>query len=44
MKPRLISINVPTEVELKMVADYLIASGHNWEYADPTYDDLFPDA
>jgi len=44
MQPRLISINVPPEVELKTVADYLIGSAHNWEYADPTYDDLFPAA
>ena len=41
-QPRLISINVPPEVDLQTVANYLIASGHNWEYADPTYDDLFP--
>jgi len=41
-QPRLISINVPSEVDLQTVADYLIASGHEWEYADPTYDDLFP--
>ena len=41
-QPRLISINVPPEVDLQTVADYLIASGHEWEYADPTYDDLFP--
>lgn len=40
-RPRLISINVPPEVDLQTVADYLVASGHNWEYADPTYDDLF---
>ena len=40
-QPRLISITVPASVDLKMVADYLIESGHNWEYADPTYDDLF---
>lgn len=42
IQPRLISINVPPKVELKTVADYLIESGHKWEYADPMYDDLFP--
>jgi hypothetical protein len=42
-QPRLISINVPPEVELKVVAAYLIESGHNWEYADPKYEDLFPE-
>ena len=42
LQPRLVSITVPAGIELETVADYLIASGHNWEYADPTYDDLFP--
>ena len=42
LQPRLISITVPPEIELETVADYLIESGHNWEYADPTYDDLLP--
>jgi hypothetical protein len=41
-QPRLISINVPPQIDLQTVADYLIASGHTWEYADPMYDDLFP--
>jgi len=41
-QPRLVSINVPVGVDLKTVADYLIGSGHTWEYADPTYEDLFP--
>lgn len=44
MQPYLISINVPPTVDLQAVADYLIASGHNWEYADPKYDDLFSDS
>jgi len=41
LRPRLVSITVPSEIELETVVDYLIASGHDWEYADPTYDDLF---
>ena len=41
LQPRLVSITVPSEIELETVVDYLIASGHDWEYADPTYDDLF---
>jgi hypothetical protein len=41
-QPRLVSINVPVGVDLQTVADYLIDSGHTWEYADPTYEDLFP--
>lgn len=43
-QPRLLSITVPAEIELKAVANYLIKSNHNWEYADPTYDDLFPES
>lgn len=42
LQPHLVSITVPSEIELETVVDYLIASGHDWEYADPTYDDLFP--
>lgn len=41
-QPHLISITVPPETDLDTIADYLIASVHDWEYADPTYDDLFP--
>lgn len=41
LQPRLISVTVPPEVDLQTVASYLIKSGHHWEYADPTYDDLF---
>jgi len=41
LQPRLVSITVPSEIELETVVDYLIASGHDWEYADPTYDELF---
>src|ERR1700675_337829 len=29
-QPRLISITVPPNIDLKTVADYLIESGHNW--------------
>ena len=40
----LIAINVPPQVRLEDVVAYLEESGFEWEYADPTYDDLFPDA
>jgi hypothetical protein len=41
MQPRLISINVPPEVELQRVTDFLKnQSGTQWEYADPTYDEI----
>ena len=38
-----IAVNVPPMVELSDVVGYLTASGFDWEYADPTYEDLFPD-
>src|SRR5262249_43201549 len=41
MNNRLLSISVPPAVRLKAVADYLIATGFQWEYANPTYEELF---
>jgi len=40
---RTISMTVPSNVSLTDVAAYLVATGREWEYADPTYDDLFPE-
>lgn len=41
MPPRLISVNVPPETELDVVAEYLTSSpGLQWEYADPTYEEV----
>jgi hypothetical protein len=41
MQPRLISINVPPEMDLKKVVEFLERqSGIQWEYADPTYDQV----
>jgi len=37
------SINIPPEVQLQAVRDYLIECDAQWEHADPTYDELFPD-
>ena len=39
-----IAINIPPAVELETVTAYLIASGVQWEHADPSYDELYPDA
>lgn len=39
----LICINVPPAVLLQDVADCLTRLGVRWEYADPKYEDLFPD-
>ena len=41
MQPRLVSLNVPREVDLDVVAEFLTSqSGIEWEYADPTYDEV----
>jgi hypothetical protein len=37
------SITVPPTVNLNDVAQYLTSIGLRWEYADPTYRDLFGD-
>jgi hypothetical protein len=37
------SITVPPTVNLNDVARYLTSTGLRWEYADPTYRDLFGD-
>jgi len=43
--PAFIGIDVPANVELSTAADALIASGLEWEYADPTYEQIYgPDA
>jgi hypothetical protein len=38
---KLICIDVPPEVELERVRQYLIAGGFEWEHADPTYEQLY---
>jgi len=41
MRPRLVSVNVPPKVELQRVTDFLNnQSGIQWEYADPTYEQV----
>jgi len=42
MDHSLIAINVPAEVDFAAVCAFLTETGHNWEHADPTYDDLYP--
>jgi hypothetical protein len=37
------SINVPPRAELNAVRAYLIEQRANWEHADPTYAELFPE-
>ena len=40
MNQRLICIDVPPAVDLMVIREYLIASGQEWEHADPTYEQL----
>ena len=37
------SINIPPAVDLSAVRQYLVAKQAQWEHADPTYAELFPD-
>lgn len=38
---RVVAVNIPPDVDLARVADFLTGSGIRWEYANPTYSDLF---
>jgi hypothetical protein len=40
----LLVIDVPPEVNLETVTEYLKDSKLEWEYADPTYEELFPES
>ena len=42
MNRRLVAVNVPPEADLAGVAAFLTEAAVEWEYADPTYEDLFP--
>ena len=37
------SINVLPQINLALVRDYLIRKNAEWEHADPTYEEMFPD-
>jgi hypothetical protein len=41
--PAFVAVNVPPTVSFEAVVELLTASGFEWEYADPAYEDLFPD-
>jgi hypothetical protein len=43
MHPGYQVIDVPVEIALDRVTEYLVASGREWEYADPQFEALFPD-
>lgn len=40
--PSYLSVNIPIEANFQAVCGYLIQSGVQWEYADPSYDKLHP--
>ena len=40
---RLFSVNIPPETQLDDVRHYLIDHEAQWEHADPSYDELYPD-
>jgi hypothetical protein len=37
------SINIPPEIELNQIREYLVAREAQWEHADPSYSELFPE-
>ena len=43
MNRRYFAINIPAAVALVSVCDALTESGQQWEHADPTYTQLYPD-
>lgn len=43
MFDRVIAVNIPPHVDLARIADFLTDTGIRWEYANPTYSDLFGD-
>ena len=43
MQPKMISINVPPRKDLDEITQFLSEEpGLQWEYADPTYDQIAP--
>jgi hypothetical protein len=38
--PKYIAISIPPSVDLWAVCDFLTETGHRWEHADPTYEEL----
>ena len=40
---RFIGVDIPPAVDLMAVRQFLIETGHQWEHADPTYHELFPE-
>jgi hypothetical protein len=37
---RYVGINIPQDLNLNVITSFLVAEGVEWEYADPTYEDV----
>lgn len=37
------SVNIPSEIKFETITKYLTEKNINWEYADPTYEQMYPD-
>ena len=37
---RYVGINIPQELNLDVITSFLVAEGVEWEYADPTYEEV----
>ena len=42
LRDRLVSVDVPEQASLEDVGAWLTEQGLEWEYADPTYEDIHP--
>jgi hypothetical protein len=40
LDPRLIAVNVPSDIDLRRITDFLTSSGIPWEYANPTFEEI----
>jgi len=40
--PKYICIEIPEEVSLQIICDYLTENGIQWEHASPSYETLYP--
>ena len=37
---RYVGINIPQDLNLDVITSFLVAEGVDWEYADPTYEEV----
>ena len=41
--PRYFAIDIPPHVAIDPIVEYLTRKNHQWEYVDPTYDEIYGD-